>query len=466
MKRFLQRLFTRIGPRSQGRPSSSITRPVHLDVEAMDERILPSASQPLQNALVGGAAVIQQTNAHLPSPVVEQAHSYYDYTRQLDGHYDYSINMPDFDQLRAALPNEGKGYCVPTSTVDALAFLANHGHPEVLPGLGAQDWSNPKIYDRVTNAISSMGSRAFMATDPNSGTGVQDASNGLGAWLNSNSPHNFRVDVCGTDSWTIFNWPIYGNGYVPSIDEIAPLASRGALVLAEVGFYQQTGTGVWHRAYGHCFPLTEVHAVQGTYPKDIGITDPYSDWTKTTNHHVQSPFRTDHYQVVSEVGRFDDNDDGTAHPRERVVGLGGKDRNAFLNEYIIITPLAGANLTSADTHPQPKAPQAGKGIGVPSSSRPGCGGAASLGSNPQDSASALDAYPVVDRSAVQAVSLPGTPPANQNGKAGLALGIPSPTAVTNSPAVEWTAEARALDRAFAEFETISLGGTELALPVL
>jgi hypothetical protein len=366
MKRFLQRLFNRGGARGQG-PSFSITRQVHLEVEAMEERMLLSTARPSHGhkhpghhhdkhalytqmlpfpSAFSGVVLANPPQLLLslePLPFfVADTHSYYNYTERLNGHYDYSVTMPDFDQVRADLGNEGRGHCVPTSAVDVMAFLANHGHPEVMPGLGAQqDWSNPAVYDGVTGVISSMG--GAMGTDPNKGTLAGNALNGLRHWLDSNSPHHFQVDDCGMDQWTIFR-----SNYVPSIDEMVGLASKGALVIAQVGFYQQDDAGIWRHDHGHAFVLTEAHGTYGANDKVIGINDPYWDnwnFSPETNPNAQSNFSTDHYNVTPVVGTFDD-DATLTQTRERVVGLGDSAYQAYLDEYLVVTPLPGANLTS------------------------------------------------------------------------------------------------------------------------
>src|SRR5688500_13820307 len=74
----------------------------------------------------------------------------------------YSFHMshvPDFDQRRAAgsgivgLPADGGMYCVPTSAVNWMAYLANHGFPAFDPGAGNWEVSPPAntaAYNHVT----------------------------------------------------------------------------------------------------------------------------------------------------------------------------------------------------------------------------------------------------------------------------------------------------------------------------
>ena len=74
-------------------------------------------------------------------------------------------NVPDLDQKRSALPNNGLVYCVPTSAINWAAYFANHGLPALPPGPG--DWEDQSRYDDATGAIIAVS--AIMFTDPNGG---------------------------------------------------------------------------------------------------------------------------------------------------------------------------------------------------------------------------------------------------------------------------------------------------------
>ena len=75
-------------------------------------------------------------------------------------------DVPDLDQCRAGLPGNGSQYCVPTSSMNWMAYFANHGLDSMAPGPG--QWMNPARYDEMTNNIALMGQ--YMSTDPNDGT--------------------------------------------------------------------------------------------------------------------------------------------------------------------------------------------------------------------------------------------------------------------------------------------------------
>ena len=70
-------------------------------------------------------------------------------------------HMPDFDQRRSAsgntqgLPNNGSMYCVPTATVNLFAYAANHGFPNIGPGMA--NWQLQSKYNIATATINNVG---------------------------------------------------------------------------------------------------------------------------------------------------------------------------------------------------------------------------------------------------------------------------------------------------------------------
>ena len=94
--------------------------------------------------------------------------------------YQFEItHVPDLDQVRVGLPNNGLAYCAPTSAVNWAAYFANHGLPDLPPGPGY--WGAPFMYEVETEAIADMG--FAMATNPDEGTNVHLLHLGLEAWL-------------------------------------------------------------------------------------------------------------------------------------------------------------------------------------------------------------------------------------------------------------------------------------------
>ena len=84
--------------------------------------------------------------------------------------YTYSFHrydVPDLDQYRSSsadstipgLPNNGAMYCVPTSAVNWMAYIANHGYPFIIPGPGHWNVSPPLYlneYNYITSIIEQM----------------------------------------------------------------------------------------------------------------------------------------------------------------------------------------------------------------------------------------------------------------------------------------------------------------------
>ncbi|HZH94279.1 MAG TPA: hypothetical protein VEY06_00275, partial [Flavisolibacter sp.] len=90
--------------------------------------------------------------------------------------FNYSVaNMFDFDQRWDALPGNGGMYCVPTSTVNLMAFLSQNGYSQLwrrLPG-NLPTFSKENIIQN----LSIMGD--YMDTDPEDGTSMSDALDGI-----------------------------------------------------------------------------------------------------------------------------------------------------------------------------------------------------------------------------------------------------------------------------------------------
>ena len=56
--------------------------------------------------------------------------------------YTYKVSqVPDFDQRRSGVANNGSMYCAPTSALNWAAYLSGHGYNFVSPGWG--NWQDP-----------------------------------------------------------------------------------------------------------------------------------------------------------------------------------------------------------------------------------------------------------------------------------------------------------------------------------
>jgi hypothetical protein len=150
--------------------------------------------------------------------------------------------MPDFDQRRELLNNDGSVHCVPTSISNILGYFATNGYPPVFPGVnktyGQED------YAQITTNIGLMGS--LMGTSPPGGTNGTGGLNGLKLWLLAFGGGNFSAYRIGGTSVTptnLFVWrQIYG-GYA------AMCYGRYTFVGGATG---------WDRGGGHCITLYQM----------------------------------------------------------------------------------------------------------------------------------------------------------------------------------------------------------------
>lgn len=153
--------------------------------------------------------------------------------------------LPDFDQKRSVLPNDGKMYCVPTAWTNTLGFLANNGYPDAMFGVwGPQDWQSQGMYGHATATISKMG--MLLNTDPYKGTGGN--IDGL-------------VDYCASEvgGFLIFysNYAKPGNAFGPSPANVAAMMSLGAVVNMNIG-WMEWWTNHWERVGGHMVTVSRV----------------------------------------------------------------------------------------------------------------------------------------------------------------------------------------------------------------
>ncbi len=72
----------------------------------------------------------------------------------------YRAGVPDFDQKRFGLGNDGKMHCVPTAWTNWMAYLQDNGYAGLMGGDGTpQDWQSSSKYNLVTARINALGER-------------------------------------------------------------------------------------------------------------------------------------------------------------------------------------------------------------------------------------------------------------------------------------------------------------------
>ncbi len=140
------------------------------------------------------------------------------------GDFAYDVHsMPDLDQKRNGLPNDGSMYCIPTSCMNLCAFAANFGFPGLGPGPGF--WQGPANHDLMTTYIGFMGQ--YMGTTADGGTGGTGKINGMNNWIS-----DFQQPMCIVTAYPD------DDGYWPTIDRAAIHATSGAVVQMSYGRYE------------------------------------------------------------------------------------------------------------------------------------------------------------------------------------------------------------------------------------
>jgi hypothetical protein len=151
----------------------------------------------------------------------------------------YRLAMPDFDQKRAAFPNDGKMYCVPTATANALAYISNHGFPATFGG--PKDWSrtDAAMYGYTTERIQILAT--LMGTSATKGTG--------GAGWNAGTKFYLHV-LQGQGNLLLFS--AHASGFV-GVDphKMSDMMKAGGVVMPIIGWYEQPTPGTWQRTGGH-----------------------------------------------------------------------------------------------------------------------------------------------------------------------------------------------------------------------
>ncbi|MCA9286046.1 MAG: dockerin type I repeat-containing protein [Phycisphaerales bacterium] len=186
------------------------------------------------------------------------------------------INVPDQDQVRVGLPNEGKCYCVPTSTMNVLMYVANHGYPQVTPGPG--DYSGYDTYYDVTALLEKLGAQANISPggdDPDDPDCLGDAEGSGG---------ECSTLACGGSLQNVYN-ALLNEGWLGSakddlvftarfLDENAPavtfpnlaqLGLQGNVLVFCYGRYKPVGgtpngETIYKRSGGHCVTMNEAYA--------------------------------------------------------------------------------------------------------------------------------------------------------------------------------------------------------------
>ncbi|MBL9147403.1 MAG: hypothetical protein JNM94_01785 [Phycisphaerae bacterium] len=199
--------------------------------------------------------------------------------------------VPDMDQRRAGLPGGGNCHCVPTSYVNLLIYIANHGYPQVTPGVG--DYTGYDHYAEVTGILDDLGEAAGLSPggdDPNdpdcndeNGDGGDGECGSLpcGSKMSNIFPAsqdfgyfgNAEDDLVFTAKWLTPGAP------ASSHSALAQMAFDGAVMQVSYGRYEIAGTidgfPAWLRKGGHAVTMNAIF--RDGNERTISVRDPAQD---------------------------------------------------------------------------------------------------------------------------------------------------------------------------------------------
>lgn len=146
----------------------------------------------------------------------------------------YRRDLPDYDQRRNDLPNNGRMYCVPTSYADILRFMATKS------GFTNLDAHFNGGYGDITVFIYQLG--LLMDTD-SGGTNFGDGVDAIEDWIDDHSNQRFDHTVFLPDT----NW---------GTQRLRHTMAMGWMARLGISFYYKQGSGsTWEQDGGHAVAL-------------------------------------------------------------------------------------------------------------------------------------------------------------------------------------------------------------------
>lgn len=259
--------------------------------------------------------------------------------------------VPDVDQLRSALPNNGSCHCVPTSCLNILGYVSNHGFPMIDPPPTA--WALQSNYFEASAYIdyfAGIGGTAVGGIDPVSGEelgcGTPDQG-GVDIVKAAISATNDLIVVGVTNSST----------WAPTDSYLAQLSAAPAHPVISCGYGRYDILGYTSEGWpkititgGHRTSLTGARFDFFAGERWITVRDPADDG----NLESQSPFanrKIDCDQIRVAIPIDGDPDGFTT----RVVAALNYDPDAetmaHLRSAIILWPKTGCSFTEVDITP-------------------------------------------------------------------------------------------------------------------
>lgn len=239
----------------------------------------------------------------------------------------HRFGVPDFDQKRWGLDeNNGSMHCVPTSSLNWMGYLANHGFPNAM-GYSSSNWASSSNYNHVTNRVEVMGDLSDTNYLLSTGTSLGDGVEGIVDYLDEYNVGLYAI-VYGYkahDSWA------------PSPKMMYNQMKAGYLVNFCYGRYDLDGSE-WERDGGHCMTLVAVEDACGNNPK-LKFHNPNT----SDSIYSQSAFSTDSW-ITS---KFTANFEGDVRGQWQKVGSAGTTSRKFIDRVISIFPNFGFSLPPA-----------------------------------------------------------------------------------------------------------------------
>ncbi|MDX2017740.1 MAG: hypothetical protein SFY95_08905 [Planctomycetota bacterium] len=178
--------------------------------------------------------------------------------------------VPDFDQKRNGLGNDGRNHCVPTSWTNWFAFFQNNGYGGLM-GLPAipvnwQTWNHNYVTGRIDALGVAMGTNPFSGTSGNAQQFLDYVNNNL-----TESAYILR--------WADGIWPEDGDTTGPEPRMGAAMLKMGAAVVMTIGWSSPSSSAanasVWKDG-SHVVALNGVYGLCSS-EKSVRYRDPGTD---------------------------------------------------------------------------------------------------------------------------------------------------------------------------------------------
>ena len=250
-----------------------------------------------------------------------------------EGDFGYDIqSMPDLDQKRNGLDNDGCMYCVPTATMNLFGYAANFGYPGLLPGPGF--WEGTSGHTTITNYLGVLGTT--METDGDDGTDFAPMVEGANSWI-IGQELMISANARKSGSW-------------PTIDDITELAVNGGIVAFCYGRYDwQLVAGrpfLTNRDGGHCVTLKLAFADNGQLegPRLVHYRNPStndSDQNSNSNYSSTNASVSENLEIATSML------DGGTTIEYVVTALNAPTTGQYriIDSYLALFPNGGAGFT-------------------------------------------------------------------------------------------------------------------------